>query len=161
MILFLKSNAFLLCQQLKKECSGILPNEYSDALSKQQGNTSPCTFITAPLHTLQQWFVCFPLSLYLPSTVFLYRAYLLFVVKKLLPFSKSFIYRGTDFEASNLSSHYQGNIHMSLPMVFKLSYQFNSGKNRDKINRAKEEIDAVPKRGFWFLNLYVYLKILF
>lgn len=69
-------------------------------------------------------------------------------IVSIIPFSKSFIYRGTDIEASKYSIHYQGDIHISFPIVFKLSYQFNSGKNRNKINRAKEEIDAVPKKGF-------------
>jgi len=65
-----------------------------------------------------------------------------------LPFTKSFTYQGTDIDASNFSSHYQGNIKMSFPIWLKLSYQFNSGKNRDKINRVKEEIDVVPRKGF-------------
>ncbi len=69
-------------------------------------------------------------------------------VVSLIPFSKSFIYRGTDIETANFSSHYKGNILMSFPIMFKLSYQFGSGRNRDKINREKEEIDAVPKKGF-------------
>ena len=69
-------------------------------------------------------------------------------IVSIIPFTKSFIYRGTDIDAPDFSSHYQGNIHMSLPILFKVSYQFNSGKTRDKINRAKEEIDVVPKKGF-------------
>jgi hypothetical protein len=30
----------------------------------------------------------------------------------------------------------------------RLSYQFNSGKKRGKIDRTKEEIDNLPKKGF-------------
>jgi hypothetical protein len=66
-----------------------------------------------------------------------------------IPFAKSFVYQGSDTEASNFRSHYEGNVKMStIPAWFKLSYQFNSGKNRDKINRDKEEIDNLPKKGF-------------
>jgi hypothetical protein len=35
-----------------------------------------------------------------------------------------------------------------IPFWFKLSYQFSSGKNRDKINRSGEDIDNLPKKGF-------------
>jgi len=71
-----------------------------------------------------------------------------FGIVSIIPFTKSFIYRGTDIDTPNFSSHYQGIMHMSLPILFKISYQFSSGKNRDKINCAKEEIDVVTKKGF-------------
>jgi hypothetical protein len=66
-----------------------------------------------------------------------------------LPFAKSFTYQGSEISDGNFYSHNEGNIKMStFPIWFKLSYQIKSGKNRDKINRAKEEIDNLPKKGF-------------
>ena len=70
-------------------------------------------------------------------------------IVSIIPFTKSFIYQGSDINATNFSMHNQGNIKMSsLPISFKISYQFNWGKNRDKISRAKEEIESAPKKGF-------------
>ena len=65
-----------------------------------------------------------------------------------IPFTRSFIYQGSEINGSNFYSYYTGNVKLSNPIWFKLSYQFNSGKNRDKINREKEEIDNLPKKGF-------------
>jgi len=70
-------------------------------------------------------------------------------IVSIIPFTKSFIYQGSDINSTNLSMHNQGNIKMSVfPLSFKLSYQFNWGKSRDKISRAKEEIENAPKKGF-------------
>jgi hypothetical protein len=66
-----------------------------------------------------------------------------------LPFTKSFIYNGSETDGSNFYSHYQGNVKISSPFCWlKLCYQFNQGKNRDKINHAGEEIENLPKKGF-------------
>ena len=66
-----------------------------------------------------------------------------------LPFTKSFIYNGSETDGSDFSSHYQGNVKISSPFCWlKLSYQFNPGKNRDKINHTTEEIENLPKKGF-------------
>ena len=66
-----------------------------------------------------------------------------------IPFTKSFTYQGSDIDAPDFHSHYEGNVKLSgIPFWLKLSYQFSSGKNRDKITRDKEEIDNLPKKGF-------------
>jgi hypothetical protein len=36
----------------------------------------------------------------------------------------------------------------AVPLWFKFSYQFRSGKNRENTNHAAEEIDNLPKKGF-------------
>jgi len=70
-------------------------------------------------------------------------------IVSIIPFTKSFIYQGSDLHSSNFSMHNQGNIKMSaFPISFKISYQFIWGKNRDQISRAKEEIESAPKKGF-------------
>ena len=66
-----------------------------------------------------------------------------------VPFTKSFTYQGAEIDGSGFSSHYEGNVNIVNPFCwFKLCYQFNSGKNREKINRATEEIENSPKKGF-------------
>ena len=66
-----------------------------------------------------------------------------------IPFSKSFTYQGADFRGVNFNSHSEGNLKFSaLPFWLKFTYQFNSGKAVNKINRTKEEIDNMPKKGF-------------
>jgi len=66
-----------------------------------------------------------------------------------LPFTKSFIYNGSEIEGSDFYSHYQGNVKISNPFCWlKLCYQFNPGKNKDKINHTTEEIENLPKKGF-------------
>jgi hypothetical protein len=65
-----------------------------------------------------------------------------------IPLTKSFTYQGTEITGSDFSSHYEGDIKMSrIPVWFKISYQFNSGKKHERINRNKEEIDSLPKKG--------------
>jgi hypothetical protein len=66
-----------------------------------------------------------------------------------LPFTRSFIYQASDIESSDFCSHYKGQVKLSsLPFWIRFSYQFNSGKTREKINRVKEEISNAPKKGF-------------
>jgi len=66
-----------------------------------------------------------------------------------LPFSKTFTYQGSEIKGANFYSHSEGNVKMAaFPLWLKFTYQFNSGKTVNKINRTKEEIDIMPKKGF-------------
>jgi len=66
-----------------------------------------------------------------------------------MPFTRSFTYNGSKTDGPNFQSSYEGNVKMSaIPFWFKLGFQFNSGKTRNKISREKEEIDNLPKKGF-------------
>lgn len=66
-----------------------------------------------------------------------------------LPFTKTFVYRGSEIDGPDFYSHYEGNIRISQPFCwFKVSYQFSTGKNRENINRSTEEINVMPKKGF-------------
>ncbi len=66
-----------------------------------------------------------------------------------LPFSKSFTYQGSEVRGENFYSHSEGNVKLSVvPVWLKFTYQFNSGKKSEKINREKEEVDNMPKKGF-------------
>ena len=66
----------------------------------------------------------------------------------IIPISKPFIYRAHNIEGADFYNHNKGIIDLTFPLFIKLSYQFNSGKKRDKINRTKEEIDVLPDKGF-------------
>ena len=66
-----------------------------------------------------------------------------------IPFSKSFTYNGLKIDGPDFQSSYEGSVKMSaIPFWFKIGYQFNSGKIRNKISREKEEVDNLPKKGF-------------
>ncbi|MGB8491919.1 MAG: outer membrane beta-barrel family protein [Bacteroidales bacterium] len=66
-----------------------------------------------------------------------------------LPFTKSFTYRGSEVNAGNLYIYDKGTVMLpSFPVWFRLGYQFNAGKTREKVNRAKEEFESMPKKGF-------------
>ncbi len=66
-----------------------------------------------------------------------------------IPFSKSFTYQGNEIEAKDFYSHSEGKIIMSaFPIWFKFKYQFSSGKKGNRINRTKEKIQNMPKKGF-------------
>lgn len=66
-----------------------------------------------------------------------------------LPLQRSFTYHGTSLDGPDLSRHAEGNILMSaVPLWIKVSYQFNSGKRVNTINREIENFEAKPKIGF-------------
>ena len=66
-----------------------------------------------------------------------------------IPLTNPFTYNGSETKGPNFFGRYEGKIKILYPLCwFKLSYQFTSGKNRDTINRATEEINNIPKKGF-------------
>lgn len=66
-----------------------------------------------------------------------------------LPFAKNFIYQGSAIHSPNFSSTYTGNLKLpTIPLMFRLSYQFGTGLNRANIKREKENVDTRPKQGF-------------
>lgn len=67
-----------------------------------------------------------------------------------LPFTRNFVYSGSEVTGSDFYTNYTGTIKIAgIPMGWiRLSYQFNSGKKHEKIDRTKEEIDVLPKKGF-------------
>ena len=66
-----------------------------------------------------------------------------------MPFTRSFTYNGSEISGTNFQSSYEGKVLMpAIPFWFKLGFQFNSGQNRNKISREKEEIDNSQSKGF-------------
>jgi hypothetical protein len=66
-----------------------------------------------------------------------------------LPFARKFTYAGSDTDGNNFSSRYNGYLLMpTVPLWFRVSYQFHSGKKRSQIKRETEEPENLPKRGF-------------
>jgi outer membrane receptor protein involved in Fe transport len=67
-------------------------------------------------------------------------------IESALPFARSVVYRGSETEALNFSSNYKGILKLStIPLMFRVSYQFKSGRNREIMNRDIEEVDRKPK----------------
>ncbi len=66
-----------------------------------------------------------------------------------LPFTRSFIYQGSDLISPDFSSYYKGSVRIpAVPVWFRLSYQFNTGKVRERSARTREEVNEIPKKGF-------------
>ena len=70
-------------------------------------------------------------------------------IKSALPFSKSFTYQGAEIKGNEFYSHSEGNVKLSVfPLWLSFKYQFASGKILNQINRVREDIDKMPKKGF-------------
>jgi len=70
-------------------------------------------------------------------------------IKSALMFSRPFTYQGTEIEDGDFFSHSEGNISIPLfPVWFNFKYEFSLGRKLDKIERVREEIDKMPKKGF-------------
>ncbi len=66
-----------------------------------------------------------------------------------IPFAESFAYKGTDVKGSGFSDYSTGEIIMSkIPFWVKMNYQFSSGQKRQAIERRREEIESIQRRGF-------------
>lgn len=66
-----------------------------------------------------------------------------------LPFAENFIYQGSKIHSPYFSSSYAGNLKLpTIPLMFRFSYQFGTGMNRENIKREKEDVDTRPKQGF-------------
>jgi outer membrane receptor protein involved in Fe transport len=72
-----------------------------------------------------------------------------FGISSALPFIKTFTYQGSEIKGTGFYSHSEGNIRFSVvPVWFKFTCLFNSGKVLNKGNNSKEDIDNMPKKGF-------------
>jgi outer membrane receptor protein involved in Fe transport len=72
-----------------------------------------------------------------------------FGISSALPFIKTFTYQGSEINGTGFYSHSEGNIRFSVvPVWFKFTCLFNSGKVLNKGNNSKEDIDNMPKKGF-------------
>lgn len=66
-----------------------------------------------------------------------------------LPFAENFIYQGSEIHSSDFSSTYNGNLKLpTIPLMFRVCYEFGIGMNRANIKREKEDVDTRPKQGF-------------
>jgi outer membrane receptor protein involved in Fe transport len=72
-----------------------------------------------------------------------------FGISSAVPFMKTFTYQGSEIRGTGFYSHSEGNIRFSVvPVWFKFTYLFNSGKVLNRGNNSKEDIDNMPKKGF-------------
>ncbi len=66
-----------------------------------------------------------------------------------VPFSKTFVYSGYEIENDDFFTRSEGIVRMStVPLWFKLTYQFSTGKTRARIDRQTETIENQPRKGF-------------
>lgn len=66
-----------------------------------------------------------------------------------IPFTKEFTYYGETVSSKDLYSHYAGKIEKSLvPLWFRITYQFATGKRKPNTQREYEDIEPMPRRGF-------------
>jgi hypothetical protein len=66
-----------------------------------------------------------------------------------LMFTRSFIHSASNIDARDFSSRYRGFVTMpTVPLWFRISYQFNTGKIRNKINHEREDVSVKPDKGF-------------
>ncbi|HEX2919718.1 MAG TPA: outer membrane beta-barrel protein [Bacteroidales bacterium] len=65
-----------------------------------------------------------------------------------LPFTRNFVYQGSDIKSPEFSNSYNGNLKLSaFPLWLRMEYMFSSGRRRESIKRDKEEIISKPKKG--------------
>ena len=65
-----------------------------------------------------------------------------------IPFTRSFTYSASDTKGNDLYCRYEGKVLISDPfLIFKISYRFSAGKERERITRSHEEIDNRQKNG--------------
>lgn len=70
-------------------------------------------------------------------------------IKTGLPFSRNFIYQGSEIQGPGFASHSEGNIRLSsFPLWLNFRYQFSSGRKVNTSERNKEEIINKQKKGF-------------
>ena len=71
------------------------------------------------------------------------------IIMSALTFTKTYIYQGSEMEAYNFSGSYYGKLRLPVvPIMFRVSYQFHSGKDKTIIDRDKEDVPMRPKPGF-------------
>lgn len=66
-----------------------------------------------------------------------------------LPFAKTFIYQATEIEAQNYTNSYRGTLKLpTVPIMFRLNYQFRIGKDKGLLYREIEEAPKRQRKGF-------------
>lgn len=66
-----------------------------------------------------------------------------------LPFAKTFIYQATEIEAQNYTNSYSGTLKLpTIPIMFRLNYQFRIGKDKALLYREIEEAPKRQRKGF-------------
>lgn len=120
--------------------SAILNLPYRISLSMQGQYSSPLTGIQSLTYSDALYFIALNKSIGKQFRIGLTSA---------LPFTRSFIYQGMKVEGMDFFTQSQGNVLMSrVPLWFTFSYQFNSGKAINRINRSREDVDRLPGKGF-------------
>jgi hypothetical protein len=66
-----------------------------------------------------------------------------------LLFAGNFTYTGNEIQSNQFYSYSEGNLQLpTLPVWFKIRYQFNKGRKSSQRNRVNEDVIEIPKKGF-------------
>ena len=102
---------------------------------------------SSPLIQIQT--ISFSDALYIISLEKSFNQKIKFGISSALPFTKTFTYQGSEIKGADFYSHSESNIRFSaVPLWFKFTYLFNSGKESSRAKNSKEDIDTMPKKGF-------------
>jgi hypothetical protein len=155
-------NPFLNVTQIYSACNNNIAGQYNiesrHKVAFQSGLSAIATFkydfvaslqfqYNSPLIQIQS--MSFSDALYIISLDKSFKQKFKFGVSCALPFMKTFTYRGSEVKGTGFYSRSEGNIKFSVvPVWFKFTYLFNSGKTSKRVNDSKEDIDTMPKKGF-------------
>lgn len=102
---------------------------------------------SSPLIQIQS--ISFSDALYIVSLEKSFKQKFRFGISSALPFLRKFRYQGSEIRGTDFYTHSEGNIKFSVvPVWFKFTYVFNSGKVSNRVINSKEDIDSMPKKGF-------------
>lgn len=134
--------------EIKNRGNLVFDAGFSSILSLKHNYTISCSFQYSTVkYNIQDNALCD--ALYLLSMDKTFKKDLQVGVVAALPFAKTFVYQGSEIEARNFSIGYRGNLKLPVfPIMFRVKYQFHSGKNKTMVNRDKEEVPMRPKSGF-------------
>lgn len=66
-----------------------------------------------------------------------------------LPFAGSFVYQASDTESTHFFSNHTGYLQLpSFPLMFRFTWQIQSGKIGQRMERERHELSRRPKKGF-------------
>lgn len=126
----------------------VVETGFSSILSFPYDFAFTATFQYATVqHGIQQSTFCDALYLFTLDKTF--RKNLKVGMMTALPFAGTFVYHASDMDSGDISASYRGNLKLPVvPFMFRLSYQFHTGKEKARIDVSKDDMPRRPKSGF-------------
>lgn len=126
----------------------VVETGFSSILSFRHDFSFTATFQYATAqHGMQQSSFCDALYLFTLDKTF--RKNLKVGIMTALPFAGTFVYHAADLDSKDISASYRGNLKLpAVPFMFRLSYQFHTGKEKARIDVSNDDMPRRPKSGF-------------